>query len=432
MVHSCCVVDCTARWGPDKKFFRISSEKDREKRKKWLRAIRRLNLDAPKKAWIPAASDRVCEAHFVHGVPNRDPQHPDYVPHIKMGHSGSQNLKAKEKAVQRYERRIKRQRELPLRCESRCDSAWPERHHLHYVYTAYQPESLPGPVFSAVGLLNDRRISRYSNKEQEWKRESALPDFWRDAPRGPPESKHWFLNLMNILSNCTSSRCPELHVLQRRFGCEVERHPDGTVKTLKVFDEYQYDGEDFIAFNFDTMQWTDKSPQAKATKMRWDGQKVRNQDLKTYLKICMDWISTLSSSIKIYPDINMFAFEAPYDKSKLILTCMATGFYPRDVKMNVTLLGGHSELSNSSEIRPNDDETFQLRISVEINRHDKDGYECHVVHSSLTQPVSKEWDGKCNNCSEESRSRYSIVAVVVVVVAGAVVGLVVVYIRRQR
>ncbi|KAF4097419.1 hypothetical protein G5714_021427 [Onychostoma macrolepis] len=122
MVHSCCVVDCTARWGPDKKFFRIPSEKDREKRKKWLRAIRRLNLDAPKKAWIPAASDRVCEAHFVHGVPNRDPQHPDYVPHIKMGYSGSQNLKAKEKAVQRYERRIKRQR-LPSAMPSTSTSA---------------------------------------------------------------------------------------------------------------------------------------------------------------------------------------------------------------------------------------------------------------------------------------------------------------------
>ncbi|XP_058608526.1 uncharacterized protein LOC131525172 [Onychostoma macrolepis] len=122
MVHSCCVVDCTARWGPDKKFFRISSEKDREKRKKWLRAIRRLNLDAPKKAWIPAASDRVCEAHFVHGVPNRDPQHPDYVPHIKMGYSGSQNLKAKEKSVQRYERRIKRQR-LPSAMPSTSTSA---------------------------------------------------------------------------------------------------------------------------------------------------------------------------------------------------------------------------------------------------------------------------------------------------------------------
>lgn len=36
MVHSCCVVDCTAHWGPDKKFFRIPSEKNYEKRKKWL------------------------------------------------------------------------------------------------------------------------------------------------------------------------------------------------------------------------------------------------------------------------------------------------------------------------------------------------------------------------------------------------------------
>lgn len=48
------------------------------------------------------------------GVPNRDPQHPDYVPHINMGYPGSQNVKAKEKAVQRYERRIKRQQESEM------------------------------------------------------------------------------------------------------------------------------------------------------------------------------------------------------------------------------------------------------------------------------------------------------------------------------
>lgn len=69
MVHSCCVVGCTARWEPGKKFFRIPTDKQREKRKKWLLAIRRLNPDSPKKAWIPADTDRVCEAHFDHGKP---------------------------------------------------------------------------------------------------------------------------------------------------------------------------------------------------------------------------------------------------------------------------------------------------------------------------------------------------------------------------
>ncbi|XP_041835334.1 uncharacterized protein LOC121636074 [Melanotaenia boesemani] len=108
MVHSCCVIGCTARWGPNKKFFRIPTEKDPEKRRKWLRAFRRLNPDAPKKAWIPSATDRVCEAHFVQGFPSHDPQHPDFVPSLEMGYPGSQKLVTKEKAVQRFERSAKR------------------------------------------------------------------------------------------------------------------------------------------------------------------------------------------------------------------------------------------------------------------------------------------------------------------------------------
>ena len=67
MVHSCRVIGCTARWEPDKNFFRISCEKEPEKRNKWLRAIRRTDPDDPRKAWIPAATERVCEAHFLYG-----------------------------------------------------------------------------------------------------------------------------------------------------------------------------------------------------------------------------------------------------------------------------------------------------------------------------------------------------------------------------
>ncbi len=43
----------------------------------------------------------------------------------------------------------------------------------------------------------------------------------------------------------------ELHVLQRIIGCELEKLPDGSVN-LRAFDEYGFDGEDFIAFNSDT------------------------------------------------------------------------------------------------------------------------------------------------------------------------------------
>ncbi len=67
---------------------------------------------------------------------------------------------------------------------------------------------------------------------------------------------------------------------------------------VNAFDEYGYDGEDFIALNLDTMQWMEKSPKAKETKMKWNNQRVRRQILKADLKNCMNWISTFNDSIR--------------------------------------------------------------------------------------------------------------------------------------
>uniref|UniRef100_A0A673IB42 Ig-like domain-containing protein n=1 Tax=Sinocyclocheilus rhinocerous TaxID=307959 RepID=A0A673IB42_9TELE len=90
------------------------------------------------------------------------------------------------------------------------------------------------------------------------------------------------------------------------------------------------------------------------------------------------------------PDVHVFARKSP-DHSKLLLSCLATGFYPRDIEMNIRLNRINTENQTSSGIRPNDDKTFQLRTSVEIDRNHKGSYSCFVIHSSLTEPVSVEW-----------------------------------------
>lgn len=66
---------------------------------------------------------------------------------------------------------------------------------------------------------------------------------------------------------------------------------------VTAFDEYRYDGEDFIAFNYNTMQWMEKNPKAKETKMKWNKQTRRNHYLQSDLKTCMNWISTFDHSI---------------------------------------------------------------------------------------------------------------------------------------
>uniref|UniRef100_W5LMD7 Immunoglobulin C1-set domain-containing protein n=1 Tax=Astyanax mexicanus TaxID=7994 RepID=W5LMD7_ASTMX len=81
------------------------------------------------------------------------------------------------------------------------------------------------------------------------------------------------------------------------------------------------------------------------------------------------------------------------DSRKLTLTCLITGFYPKDVKMSLrkftTSFPDH--LITSSGVRPNHNRTYQLRKSVEIQEDDPADYYCYVSHSSLTEPVIREW-----------------------------------------
>ncbi|ROL43505.1 H-2 class I histocompatibility antigen, K-B alpha chain [Anabarilius grahami] len=211
---------------------------------------------------------------------------------------------------------------------------------------------------------------------------------WAEAPE-PPDSREEFLNLLYNLSKCTPSpECPELHVLQIINGCELEKPPDGTRKSLKPFNVYGYDASHLYS---DSMQWIDKNPKAKETKLKWDLNTERNKFLKDFHKNCFDWILKFNNTVKSSPVVHVFARKSPDDDSKLVLTCLATGFYPRDVEMNIRRSRTKLNHQTSSGIRPNDDETFQMRISVKINRNHEGSYDCLLIHSSLTEPVTVKW-----------------------------------------
>ncbi|KAL1254929.1 hypothetical protein QQF64_012990, partial [Cirrhinus molitorella] len=266
-----------------------------------------------------------------------------------------------------------------------------EKHFLRYMFTVTTKEDAL-PLFSALVVYDDIQIKHYNNEEKVWISLSLPMDKWINAPAEPPETRDWFLHQLNTLSNCTNTQCSELHVLQRTIGCELEKFPDETV-SLRAFDEYGFDGEDFISFDSDTLQWTDKNPKAKETKIKWNHQTERNQFIKKYLKTCMDWISTFHNRKIIPPDVPFMVPKVSDDQSKLVLTCLATGFYPRDIEMYIRR--NESVLKNqiSSRIRPNADGSFQMRTSVEIDTNHKGFYDCLVIHSSLTltRPIITVW-----------------------------------------
>uniref|UniRef100_A0A671M7H2 Ig-like domain-containing protein n=1 Tax=Sinocyclocheilus anshuiensis TaxID=1608454 RepID=A0A671M7H2_9TELE len=93
------------------------------------------------------------------------------------------------------------------------------------------------------------------------------------------------------------------------------------------------------------------------------------------------------------PKVNVFAKRSTKDKSKLKLTCLATGFYPKDVTLAIRKYRTSlpEDEIESSGVKPNHDETFQLRKSVVIKEDEKAEYDCFVFHRTLKEPIIITW-----------------------------------------
>ncbi|XP_051745299.1 H-2 class I histocompatibility antigen, Q10 alpha chain-like isoform X2 [Ctenopharyngodon idella] len=293
-----------------------------------------------------------------------------------------------------------------------------EKHSLYYIYTVLsKPVNLSGIYeFTAVGLLDDTQIDYYNSEEkrkipkQQWMKEKLQEDYWERGTQSRKSKEEWFNVSVKILRNRMNQSESDLHVLQWRHGCEVEQQGD-EVKFLKGIDEYSYDGENFLSFDIKKSRWVAAVDAALPTKRKWYYKPELKQISKAYLETkCVDWLNKFREygdeelRKTSPPDVHLFAKRYIKYKTKLKLTCMATGFYHKDLMMNITK--NHISLPEheieSTGIRPNHDGSFQMSKSVEIKEGDERAdYYCLVSHKSLKEPIINKWDGKCWDCLPE-------------------------------
>uniref|UniRef100_A0A8C1S406 Immunoglobulin C1-set domain-containing protein n=1 Tax=Cyprinus carpio TaxID=7962 RepID=A0A8C1S406_CYPCA len=282
-----------------------------------------------------------------------------------------------------------------------------EKHSLYYIYTALsKPVDQPGIYqFTAMGLLDDREIDSYNSKEQkkiprqQWMKEKMQEDYWEKGTQSRKSKEQWFNVNVDILMKRMRHNESDLHVLQWRHGCEIEKQGD-EVKFSKGIDEYSYDGENFLSFDDKESQWVASVDAALPTKRKWDNVPILNQYTKGYLeKECVDWLNKFREyeDLKLRngspPDVHVFAKRSFSDKTKLRLTCLATGFYHKDTFLTIRKYCSplpEDELE-STGIRPNHDETFQLRKSVEISEDEKADFDCFVAQRTLKGPIIVRW-----------------------------------------
>uniref|UniRef100_A0A8C2Q9D2 MHC class I-like antigen recognition-like domain-containing protein n=1 Tax=Cyprinus carpio TaxID=7962 RepID=A0A8C2Q9D2_CYPCA len=174
-----------------------------------------------------------------------------------------------------------------------------EKHSLYYIYTALsKPVQSPGIYqFTAMGLLDDREIDYYNSKEQKkiprqhWMKEKMQEDYWEKGTQSRKSKEQWFNVNVDILMKRMRHNESDVHVLQWRHGCEIEKE-GSEVKFSKGIDEYSYDGENFLSFDDKESQWIAPVDAALPTKRKWDNVSILNQYTKGYLeKECVDWLN---------------------------------------------------------------------------------------------------------------------------------------------
>uniref|UniRef100_A0A3P8WSE6 Major histocompatibility complex class I ZEA n=1 Tax=Cynoglossus semilaevis TaxID=244447 RepID=A0A3P8WSE6_CYNSE len=266
-------------------------------------------------------------------------------------------------------------------------------HSLTYIYTAYSKEpSTPGlHKFTAMGLLDGRIIDYFDNDhplkvpKQKWMEEQEDKDYWKKGSDTLKKMMDWFNINIGILMDRMRQNQSDLHTLQWLHGCEAKKEAGGMVFT-RGLDMYNYDGKSFLEFDDAHGVWSTANTAAEPTKRKWDG--VPDYT-KGYLENeCCQWMEKflqkeqeeLQKSSLPDPEVFLFTTSSSVN-DRVNLNCLATGFYPTDVDLQMTRDGQLLTQLNglrSSKVRPNHDNTYQRRDTVEILTSDTSEFRCET------------------------------------------------------
>ncbi|XP_060903231.1 H-2 class I histocompatibility antigen, Q9 alpha chain-like [Labrus mixtus] len=284
-----------------------------------------------------------------------------------------------------------------------------ETHSLMYTYTAFsKPVGLPGVhTFTAMGLLDDIIIDYYDSEsqkkvpKQDCMNKSLLQPYWVEGTEARQAKQKWFKENIEILMDRMKQNSSDIHVLQWRHGCEAEKQTaNGSLKFTRGIDMYSYDGKDFISFDATNKVWVAVSLAAEQTKRKWDNEELIQYTIGYLQNNCIGWLRAFMKCREEQlvqaapPKVLMFAKNSKFKKN-VVLTCLATGFLPKYIELNIkregrVLIGDDGVYSTGP--LPNGDDTFQRRDNIEIFRDDLATFTCEVSHSESNLHINITWD----------------------------------------
>ncbi|XP_047460646.1 major histocompatibility complex class I-related gene protein-like [Mugil cephalus] len=303
------------------------------------------------------------------------------------------------------------------------------KHSLQYFITASSGITT-FPEFVAVALVDgvqvgycDSNIGRAEPK-QDWMEKLFKddPEHLKQYNNECLDSQRFFRDNMDDLKR-RLNQTGEVHVLQRMNGCEW----DDETGDITGYNQYGYDGEDFLSLDLQTWTWTASKPQAVTTKQRWDTNKARlhfNQNYCT--KTCPNWLKKYVRSGRSFLQRTALPLVSLLQKTPSSpVSCHASGFYP-DRAMMFWRKDGEEihEGVEHGEILPNHDGSFQMNVDLNISSDSPEDwrrYDCVFNVSGVEDDIITKLD------ETQIRTNWGKRTTIIIIISAVVVVVVVVF-----
>ncbi|XP_042362009.1 major histocompatibility complex class I-related gene protein-like isoform X2 [Plectropomus leopardus] len=304
-----------------------------------------------------------------------------------------------------------------------CHVSSPVKHSLRYFLTASSgvpnfPELLGAILVDDVLVAYcDSNINMVEPK-QDWGKkinENYPQHFERYTHECLEVQPHFFKATIDNFSQ-RYNQTEDVHILQQYFGCEWD---DETGETTG-FNQFGYNGEDFLALDLKTWMWIAPKPWAVSTKLKWDADEARmtyndhnlNQMIPEWLKM---YLAVGKSSLlrTERPSVSLLQ-KSPSSP----VSCHATGFYPDRAMMFWRKDGEeiHEDV-DLGEILPNHDGSFQMSVDLNVSSvtpEDWSRYECVFHLSGVKDDIITKLDKAAIRTNWVSPSEFPAVVGVVV------------------